>query len=67
MNRKQIDNLSKLCYDMIKLTIGLTVIGNLISDKFSLLALCIGLISAIGLLFSGYKLDQKEVKKDEPD
>ena len=50
---------------MIKLVLGLTVIGNLISDNFSLKAFGIGLITAGGFLFIGYMLDKKEVDKDD--
>ncbi len=61
MNKKQIDNLSKYCYDMSKLLMGLAVVGNILSDKPSWKALIIGLASAFILIFVGYLLDQKEV------
>lgn len=61
MNQKQIYNLSKFCYDMCKLVLGLAVVGNLISDKLSLKALWIGIIIAVGFLFLGYLPDKKEV------
>ena len=67
MNRKQIDNLSKLCYDMTKLVLGIAVIGNIVSDKFYLNAILIGLITGIAFLFIGYMLDKKEVSKDDHD
>jgi len=67
MNRKQIDNLSKLCYDMTKLVLGIAVIGNIVSDKFYLKAILIGLITGIAFLFIGYMLDKKEVSKDDHD
>ncbi len=65
MNKKQIDNLSKFCYDMAKLVPGLAVIGNLVSDKFYLKALFIGLITGVGFFFTGYMLDKKEVNKND--
>ncbi len=65
MNQKQIDNISKFCYDMTKLVLGLAVVGNLISDKVSLKALWIGIITAVGFLFIGYFLDKKEVDRGD--
>ena len=46
MNKKQIDNISKLCYDMCKLMISLPVVGNILSAKFSIKALGIGVLIA---------------------
>lgn len=63
MNKKQIDNLSKCCYDMSKVLMGLAVVGNILSDKPSWKALLIGLASAFIFIFVGYLLDQKEVDK----
>ena len=67
MNRKQIDNLSKLCYDITKLVLGIAVIGNIVSDKFNLMSISIGLISGVAFLFTGYVLDKKEVSKNDDD
>ena len=67
MNRKQLDNLSKLCYDITKLVLGIAVIGNIVSDKFNLMSISIGLISGVAFLFIGYMLDKKEVSKDDHD
>lgn len=67
MNRRQIDNLSKLCYDMTKLVLGIAVIGNIVSDKFYLKAILIGLLTGIVFLFIGYMLDKKEVSKNDND
>ncbi len=67
MNKKQIDNLSKLCYDITKLVLGIAVIGNIVSDKFNLMSISIGLISGVSFLFIGYMLDKKEVSKDDND
>ena len=67
MNRKQIDNLSKLCYDITKLVLGIAVIGNIVSDKFYLKAILIGLLTGIVFLFIGYMLDKKELSKDDND
>jgi hypothetical protein len=67
MNRRQIDNLSKLCYDIVKLVIGIAVIGNLVSDKFHLKAILIGVITGVAFLFTGYMLDKKEVSENDND
>ena len=65
MNKKQIDNLSKYCYDISKLVMGIAVVGNFISDKFSWRALGIGLITAIVLLIIGFVIDRMEVSKND--
>lgn len=65
VNKKQIDNLSKYCYDMSKLFMGLAVVGNTLSDKFSWKALIIGLVSTLMFLFAGHLLDRKEVNKGD--
>ena len=44
---------------------GLAVIGNLISDKFSLTALCIGFICTLIFLIFGYLLDKEEVEQND--
>jgi len=67
MNRKQIDNLSKLCYDITKLVLGIAVIGNLVSDTFYLKAILIGVITGAVFLFFGYMLDKKEVSENDND
>ncbi|MCC7201194.1 MAG: hypothetical protein IT393_00785 [Nitrospirae bacterium] len=61
MKRKQIDNLSKYCYDISKLLMGFAVVGNILSDKPSWKAMVIGIASAFLLIFAGYLMDQKEV------
>ena len=65
LKQKQIDNLSKYCYDISKLVMGLAVIGNFISDKLSLEALWIGLVCTLVFLIFGHLLDRLEVKKDD--
>ena len=67
MNKKQIDNLSKYCYDVSKLMLGCAVVGNVFSGKFSLRAFGIGLSITAGLLITGYFLDGKEVEKGDTD
>ena len=67
MNIKQIDNLSKLCYDITKLVLGIAVIGNLVSDTFYLKAILIGVITGVAFLFIGYMLDKKEVSEHDND
>lgn len=57
-----IDNISKLCYDICKIMLSLTVIGNILSDEISVKAICIGSIIAIICLISGFLLDRLEVK-----
>ena len=64
MNKKQIDNLSKYCYDISKLIMGLGVIGNLISDKFSKHTLLIGLIGVVFFLIAGFVIDRMEVNNN---
>lgn len=64
MNKKQIDNMSKLCYDIIKLMIGLPVLGNVLSDKFSFKTLWIGVVIALILLVVGFLLDRLEVNEN---
>ena len=61
MNKKQIDNISKYCYDLSKLIMGVAVVGNMLSDKFSLLAWFIGVVTAFVFLIFGYLMDKKEV------
>jgi len=65
MTRKQIDNVSKYCYDVSKLMIGLPVVGNMLSGKFSWKVLATGLVAAFGFFIIGYLLDKKEVNKDD--
>ena len=65
MNKKQIDNLSKYCYDVSKLVMGFAVVGNVISDKFSWKALAIGFITAIVLLIIGFVIDLMEVNNND--
>ena len=65
LNKKQIDNLSKYCYDISKLVMGLAVVGNFISDKFSLKALWIGLVCTLIFLIFGHLLDRLEVNKND--
>ncbi|MBI5194538.1 MAG: hypothetical protein HZA08_14025 [Nitrospirae bacterium] len=67
MNEKQIDNLSKYCYDMSKLIMGVAVVGNLVSDQYSFKALWIGLITAMILMISGFIIDRMEVSKNDKD
>ena len=67
MNRKQIDNLSKLCYDITKLVLGIAVIGNIVSDKFYLKSILIGIITGVAFLFFGYMLDKKGVSENDND
>ena len=64
MNTKQIDNISKLCYDICKIMLSLTVIGNILSDEISIQAIWIGSIIAIICLISGFLLDRLEVNKN---
>jgi len=65
LKQKQIDNLSKYCYDISKLVMGIAVVGNFISDKFSWGALWIGLITAIVLLIIGFVIDLMEVSNND--
>lgn len=64
IKKKQIDNLSKLCYDVLKLMIGLPVLGKVLSDKFSFKILGIGVISALVFLVLGLLLDNLEVNQN---
>lgn len=64
MNKKQIDNLSKYCYDTSKLIMGLAVIGNLVSDKFSIYTFLLGLIAVLSFLIIGLFIDRKEVNNN---
>jgi len=45
--------------------IGLPVVGNMLSDKFSWKVLATGLVAAFGFFIIGYLLDKKEVNKDD--
>ena len=62
LNRKQIDNLSRYCYDISKLIVGIVVIGNFLSDKFSLNLFLAGTGGTILFLITGYFLDGMEVE-----
>ena len=64
MNKKQIDNLSKYCYDISKLVMGVAVVGNFISNKFSLKTLWIGLVVALIFLTFGHLLDREVNNND---
>ena len=64
LKQKQIDNLSKYCYDTSKLVMGLMVIGNLISDKFSKHSFWIGIVVACIFLIMGLLIDRMEVIND---
>lgn len=64
INEKQIDNVSKLCYDMCKIMVSLTVVGNILSDEISIKAIWIGSIIAIICLIIGFLLDRLEVNKN---
>ena len=65
LNKKHIDNLSKYCYDISKLIMGISVIGNLVSDKSSLHALWIGFTAGMVFLLIGYFIDKMEVINDD--
>lgn len=67
MNQKQIDNLSKYCYDISKILLGLTVVENLLSDTPSWRGLSIGFVSTSVFLLMGYFLDKKEVTNGDTD
>ena len=64
INKKQIDNLSKYCYDVSKLVMSFAVIGNFLSDKFSKHTFWIGLIATCVFLVMGLLIDRTEVNKD---
>ena len=64
LKQKQIDNLSKYCYDISKLVMGLAVVGNLLSDKFSRNTFWIGIITTSVFLIMGFLIDRTEVNKD---
>lgn len=64
MNRKQIDNLSKYCYDISPFVMGLAVVGNLVSDKFSTYTFWIGLIGVCIFLITGFFIDKMEVNNN---
>lgn len=64
MNEKQIDNISKLCYDVCKLMISLPVVGNILSEKFSIKVIAAGVLIAIIFLIVGFFLDNMEVNKN---
>jgi len=61
LNKKQIDNLSKYCYDISKLVMGLMVVGNLIPDKFHIHTFWIGIVVGLIFLIFGHFLDKLEV------
>ena len=65
INRKQLDNLAKYCYDISKLVIGLMVIGNLLSDRFSIYTFWIGIGVALIFLVFGHLLDRLEECQDD--
>lgn len=65
LNKKQIDNLSKYCYDISKLVTGIAVIGNLVSEHLSLNILWSGFICALTFLIFGLLLDREVNKNDE--
>ncbi|MBI4689000.1 MAG: hypothetical protein HY754_01810 [Nitrospirae bacterium] len=60
MNKKQRENLAKYSYDLSKIMVTAPLLGNLLSDKFSIYAFWFGLISAFIFLIVGYVLDKKE-------
>lgn len=64
LNKKQIDNISKYCYDISKLVMGLAVIGNVVSDQFSIINFLIGLSVACVFFIMGVFIDRMEVNKD---
>lgn len=64
MNQKQIDNLSKYCYDVSKLLMGVAVVGNFISDKFSKNTFWIGLVGVCIFLITGFFIDRMEVNNN---
>ncbi len=65
LKQKQIDNLSKYCYDVSKLVMGLAVIGNFLSNNLSMTALGIGLSCTLIFLIFGHLLDRLEVNKND--
>jgi len=64
LKQKQIDNLSKYCYDISKLVMGVAVVGNLLSDKFSRNTFWIGVIATFVFLIMGFLIDLTEVSKN---
>jgi len=65
VNKKQIDNLSKYCYDISKILLGLAVVENLLADTPSWRVLSIGFVSTIIFILMGYFLDKKEANKGD--
>jgi hypothetical protein len=58
MIKRQRENLAKYCYDISKIMVAVPVIGNIMSDRFSLLVFWAGIIGADIFLILGHFLDK---------
>ena len=62
-NQKQKDNIAKLCYDIFKILLAITVINPFLQEgKSSLTVIMIGLFLSFVFLVWGYHIDSKEAK-----
>lgn len=59
---KKYENLSKAFYDIGKLAFATLILGQFISNKFSLTALLFGIVLTILTFLVGFKLEQ--IKED---
>ena len=59
MNKKQRENLARYCYDISKIMVAVPILGNSLSEGFSLRAFWMGIGAAMGFLILGLVLDQK--------
>jgi len=60
LNKRQRENLAKYTYDLSKIMVAVPIVGNALSDIFSLKAFWLGLAAVLSLLLLGFLLDRKQ-------
>ena len=60
MNKTQRENLAKYSYDISKLLFAAFVLANIMSDKFYIYLVIIGIFGTMFFIILGYILNQKE-------
>jgi hypothetical protein len=60
LNKGQRETLAKYAYDLSKIMEAVPIVGNALSDTFSLKAFWLGLAAALSLPLLGFLLDRKQ-------
>ncbi|MEW6246833.1 MAG: DUF6722 family protein [Nitrospirota bacterium] len=67
MTQRQRENLARYAYDVSKIMVAVPILGNSLSEHFSLTAFWLGIAAATIFLLLGFLLDRREEPShDEP-